>query len=754
MAGLKSTVSQPPPMPAFFWEPLEVSIDPSLAKATLPLGEGAVGFKGGAEKAFRALPDGAQASILERGFAIIAPHPEGGDGPTKGRAESTSEIYRRLDDAEVPLFVTLDALLEVLHAGLYATLAEVERVELEPLARKTLARVASRLDAMNELSSDTARGHRIARGVVGVAAVLLDPQAPVPAVLEADIREEVRRLRAVNVDPVASDSPDKAAKAARPSLQISPILGVPVDYSGARVASGTETQRRDVATAFAWLAMAPLVLVGRDETLGPDVSVTTVRDHTRAALLLANALHPDVDREAATAWDRLENIERFLIGAADDWSPSELGALASSTAGVGIDVRDVKSFDEVARVDRLRRAAAKGFHARVHDGQGDDSWFDLPSVPAATRESRFVARLVPPTARLLGARTGLDAVVQQALVYPVVGGYKGSRSVSTLEDGKRTLSRPLDFAAVLGSKSAREALHGDGDDAYDGFDSTLKKLIERRPAERETTRHASVHLSALDLIATILTPSAADASLPASGDGEHNNRMLGVALAAHAIVRHDFAGPGRPRARGAESPATDRTPRTPLVFVEPHPEAIGRMVALLRQLERGLMSYQALPNGPALETLESAERFLTAAFQSALLMANGLPASDDTSKTLAGITDWLSTLEQRAGGPAARGVDAHVDLRSDRALAIGTGSPEILASVVRDPKSGELVLAFGAAARPLEFVHPRGEPLTDASWRERVGKGAIAPPTWSAAHHFATSRSSQAVSSPESTRSE
>lgn len=716
-------VEQPPPVPAFHWEPVEVSIDPSVTRTSLPLAASDVAFLGRAERTFLALSEPAQRAVLSRGFAVFS----GSTTPA-----TMGALYRELETAELPIVVTLDALGEVVHAALAAALAEVERTVLEPTIGRVLARIGERFERMSAepgTTTDLGRALRMARGIVAVSTVLLDPKKAVAADLELEVREEVRRVQAAR------------------GPQVSLLLGVPMDYSIARTASRVPPERRGFVSMLAWLAAAPLMLVGRDEALGPPLSVMRVRDQTRAALLFAHALHPRVDAEASAAWERVESIERFLIGPSDDWSPIDLAALGAAER---IDVTDPRTF-EVSRVDRLRRAASRSFRARIHDGGGSLASMDSESTPRELRESRFVSRFVPPTVRVLGARVGLDAVIQQALVHPVIGPYRGSSSVTTLDSGRRTLPRALDFAAVLGSSEARDALRSEGDDAYDDFDTTLRKLVDRKPPEREATRHASVYLSALDLVATLLSPSAADASVPAASSAEYKRRALEVGLAMYASIRHDFDGPGRPMPTAPAFTAGPPRPssgdnRATRVLVEPHPEAIGRMLALVRQLARGLGAYRALaPEGAALRVLKNAERVLNLAFQAALLMANDVAPNDEQSRALRTMVHDIEALELATGTATARVVDMHADLSGKRVLAQGTGAPETIALVMRDPaaKEGALVLAFGAASRHFEVVRPSAEKLGDAEWRARLSKGSVVAPAWSAGFHFTRPKPSE-----------
>ncbi len=708
--GTRTKIAQPPPVPAFYWEPLEVSVDPSIERPPLPLDEGELRFLGASESLVATFSEDAKRAVASRGFVVVA---RPGAPPA-----SMGALYNSLEASGVPLVVTLDVLADVVHAALVAGLAEVEVANVTPIVTRLATRLGARLETLTKDGNpELARPLRMARGIVLVAQALLDPRTPIPGELEADVREEVRRVM--------------AAKGAA----VSALLDVPIDYAAARPVAGADPGHEPAARALGWLSLAPMMLAARDDALGPNVTVSNARDATRAALLFAHALHPRVDAEAALEWQKLDGLAQFLIGPSDDWSPPELGALAEKS---GLDVTKLGDIANVVRVDKTRHAAMAAFRARVHDGGGSLTWVDAASASKEVRESRFVSRYVAASTRLFGSRVGLDAVSEQALVYPVVGPYRGNRSVGTLAGGRRVLSRPLDFAAVLGSTAAREALASDGDDAFEGFDATLRKLVDRRPDERESTRHASVYLSGLDLVAGLLAGSAADASSPASAHAEYKKRALETALAWHLTLRHDFAGPGRRAVAPPRMTRPSADAGAPLVLVEPHPEAIGRMVALVRQLSHGLMAYKAIdPKSTGSKVIADAERILTTAFQSALLMANGLPPSDEQSRALARFVGDLGALEEAAGSGDARVVDLHVDLGSGRALAAGTGAPEVLAIVLRDPRSGGLVLTFGGASRVVELTRPRSERLDDAEWRARLLRRSVPFPSWSSSFHFA-----------------
>jgi hypothetical protein len=654
------------------------------------------------------MPAAAQTAIFEHGFAVV----ERDAAPPS----AMRDFYRGLAARELPIALTVDALAELVHVAVYAAMAEVEQREFEGGLHELLSHLGPRFDALaRNPSIDLGRAVRIARGIVAVTRALLDDASP-PSDLATEVNEEVRRVR--------EGRGRERGATARESV----LLRVPIEYR-APGGGAIDPERRKLQDAVTWLARAPLVLAGRDLPRGPSVSVATARDHTRAALLFAYALHPKVDAEAAATFDRLDALQTFLIGPADDWSPSELGALAAHER---VDVTDLAAIADVARIDRVRRAATRRYRARLHDGGGSRTWVEALEMPKDLRERRFA----PPTSRLLGARLTLDGIVQQLLVHPAVGAYRGNQSVFTVTRGKRTLPRALDLAAVMGSADAHDALHEEGDDAYEGYDAALKRLIERRPPENEVLRHASVYLSSLDLVSAILTTSAGDAVVPGAKDPLYRRRLLECALVSYTSLRADFSRGGRAQSRAIPTP-TAIEPRPALVVVEPHLEALARMVALVRQVQNGLTAYRALGDRFGVKIVAIAERLLTTAFEVALLTANGAAPSQEQRDQLATIPGWLEELEGMSRAEEVRFVEAHVDLATRRALVLGRGKVREIAVALRDPTTRRLVLAFGAASTHHEIAVERDEVLDDAEWQARVDRNALPRAAWTAAYRFA-----------------
>jgi hypothetical protein len=239
-------------------------------------------------------------------------------------------------------------------------------------------------------------------------------------------------------------------------------------------------------------------------------------------------------------------------------------------------------------------------------------------------------------------------------------------------------------------------------------------------------QHGSFYVSALDTIATSLAPSLADPTLPATQSPAWRARSEAAALSAWSTLRHDFASTTDVKLTRAPTPPAieEGKPETsPPTFVEPHPEAIGRLVSLVRQAMRGLDAINGLqPDGPARAVLAHVDELLTVAFEVALLAANDEAPTTDQLAVLRSIPRWIVALEAAIGDGTARAVDVHTDLGTRTVLEETTGHPSTLYLVMREPSSGRLVLAAGAVVPHRELVQPLEDKLSDVSWRARLDR--------------------------------
>jgi hypothetical protein len=682
------------PLPAWtYWEPVEIPVAESSKPSELPVNVADLGRTPGAATRWAAAPSALREAVVSHGFAVTRPpHPEARLG----------DFYASLRDDRVAWVLTLDTMFFLAHLALDRAMADVDALRIAPALATMLRRLELRLAAESRgARADMAPSYLVARGIVGVALALVQADYVAPRELGPLIDGE--RVRVLTHGGVAG----------------SPWLGVPLDYSAMspRGAADCDEAHAGWFRAVAWLEGAALALDGTGEgTARSSVDVGTARVHARAALLLARLLDYDVDAEAAGAWDRVERAGELLIGDPDDPTPRDLSLAAAAQK---LDLRNGDWFSNVAMVDRVRHAASKAREARVDDGA-------LGSIaPPAGLDPRLPVGRLAPGFRLVGPRLTPDGELLQALVFPLLGPLTDRKPPASARDGVRALPAALDVGAWLGSAEARAQVHAAHDDAYAGYDETLDRMKLARPADGSLERHRTPYLSMLDAIETWLRPSVGDRVQPGAPTTEGRVRKAAVALAAWTELRHDATAMSRVQVldlRLAPQPPVESA--VPM-FVEPHPEAIAKLLALVRQTERALLGSGTLPKeAPGMAVLDEVDDLLWTALGVAVHEAADRAVPAALLQALGAFPARMRALEAVLARSGAAEVplvvDVHSDRPSGRALEEALGPIEELWMVMREPATHELWLAVGASIPHVELVQPMAQRASDAAWRARI----------------------------------
>jgi hypothetical protein len=617
------------------------------------------------------------------------------------------DFYASLRSEQIPVVVTLDTLFFLAHVALDRAVAEVDAQIFAPLLLTMLHRLDARLTVEGHgASADVAPAYLLARGVVAVALALAEPKYQPGVALARFVAEERGRVLAHG------------------GVAGSPWLDMSIDYS-AMTPIGMADRDKECADRFraaSWLENASLALEGEGERNAHGlVDVATARIHARAALLLSRLLDPEVDAATSSAWDRIERLAELLIGDAADVTPRDISAAALRA---DLDLRDPVWIANVVPADRVRHAVS---HGRV-----------------------------APAFRLLGTRDTPDGELLQALTFPLLGSRMVVRGSSLAGKPKRAepasasgtvraFPSSLDVAAWLGSGEARAVLHDSGGDAYEGYQETLDRLRLARPEDTSpwsAGRHRTPYLSMIDAIETWLLPSVGDGVQPGASTSEWRKRKADVALAAWTELRHDATALTRiPLSEVRLLPYAQREASIP-VFVEPHPEAIAKLLGLVRQTERALVGEGALRSGSgAVRVFAEVDDLLWAALGAAVheTYDDSLPPS--LTATLATFPARLQALEAAVADSGVADVPlavaVHVDAASESALEETTGRIEEAWMIMREPATHRFWLALGASIPHHELVQPSVRRLSDTSWRARLEtEGPPAPSLLAEDHVF------------------
>lgn len=460
----------------------------------------------------------------------------------------------------------------------------------------------------------------------------------------------------------------------------SPILGIPIDY--ARFAAPDGAARPGLFRALAWLGAAPLTIVARSEAAGSTVGTMQARTNARAAMLLSRVRDHDVDPAIHATYTRIQRLLAFVWGASDDLSLTELDDVADAA---GIDLTNPNNIANVVRVDRVRQRALAGRPPAIYDGAGGVS------------------------VRVFGGHAAEDSTALQALVQT------------------RGLPSSLDVAAWLGAPEAMSLAREAAGGLPDGYEPALKRAQERRQAVEDGALHASVHGSYVDaLIAWANETPVTGIARTAPADKMRVDSLL----AGWTLARRVDQPLARPKHEPPRAPAELRVSGQPLpVMIEAAPDVIARLVALVRQIRRGLGALGPLaPTSPSAAALAEIEDILRIALTSAQHVASDVALTPEETTALASLPARMARLEDDAGdgvGPTTAVVFHDSDGR--RVLASATTKIEPVLLLARLPGSDEPLLLVGAHLGHDEIVDktvaPGHRPATVADIHP-----ALAPP--------------------------
>ncbi len=660
-----------------YWAAVDVALTPSVSSLP-PL----------AETELSRLPAGPFALDADELKAVASFGFTKKAAPTRTR--TMGQFYRDALRSGTPVVVTLDALVALTHVVFDRVFSDVEATAVAPALGTMTARLDERLSAEGRGARvDMVLPYQVARGIVAVARSLGEKNY-----LPSD-------------DLASWVSGERARIVAGQGVFESPILRLDVDYTRflPRGALADEDPNVGLFREMSWLSAAA-ISVGNVTDKSGGMNVQYARESARTALVLARLVDSSVDPAIGRAFDGIDRIATFLQGEADDLSPSALLRMAQ---GAGIDPKNATTIENVVAVDRVRKLGSSRPRPLVDD--------------RVHRASKGAGRRFDTSLRLLPARQTSDASVFAGLVAPHVG--------PDPRGAVRDLPTSLDVLAWLGSAEARTVLHETGQDGFEGYLARLERLTSERPPANDPRRHGSIHASALDLVATLLDRSVADPSVPFARTAAWGRRKAELGLAAWALIHHDAVPFARvPLLLVADASGGD-LPRA-RTFVEPHPEAIAKLVAMVRQLKTGLVAIGALPKTAAtirlLDELEGVHRLALE-----VVSRQATEPSAEASSAATSLPERLVTLEGRVGSLGANNVavvtDVHVDARAGNVLHVATGDLESVYCAFPSGRPGSFVIAVGPAFTAYEFVEPSGGRLRDAGWRARLDSaGAKAKP--------------------------
>jgi len=619
-----------------------------------------------------------QSSLLAQNGFVVA-------SPKAGEYREFYQIYESLRYDVEPVFVTTDAVYHVYHLIFDKMLRDLERQYFLPyLSRLTQSMIEATQKQYQELSG-TALEEPARRNYAYfvVAGQVLGLPGGIPAEVADLAQPEVSAIES-HAGPQISTIWNRA--------DLPDDMRLIEDYSQ-YTARGHYTRDEGLTRYF-----KAMMWYGRLTFRIADAF------ETRRALLLVQALRKAPQSEGIPAqqlWDNIYSPTVFIVGKADDLSTHEYGVISDAVFGKE---PDLKSFGDDGLLQKFT-LAAKNLPPPQINSMWVWIWQDKSEVT--------------PGMRFMGQRFTLDSYVFGQLIW---------RNVGTQEK-PRDLPMGLDFFAALGSEEALNILHEMKQNEYENFDSQMQKVRGEVSNLKEDSWTQSLYWSWLYAFQPMINVKGSQYPQFMRTQA-WQRRELNTVLGSWTELKHDTVlyakqvmaemGGG-----GEEKPLHG--------YVEPNPEAFGRLLALAKMTKGGLEARGLLDETTRgnLENLIDLLQFYKKASES--LLAGEVLSDDDYWR----ITYFGGELEAITLAAADRKDENDRDLQDQKAALVtdvATGIDRILLEGIGQPTKIFIVLpdeprriATGAVFTQYEFDAPITERMTDEVWQAKVEAGDIPP---------------------------
>ncbi len=687
-----------------YYEPYEPNIEPNAPGYTLPLDLNDIvnwGLMNRIGSAGYVDMNSVSDLIRENGFAIL----ERSFWEWDNLAENVATVYEYFSNTGVPLFITTDALLHLYHVQFDETLKDIEEREfILDINNLTAALLNDALRQYEQLDNDLKEAAKWNVAYLSVAQRLLDPNAPIPELVDGIVLAELAKIKA------------------HTGFEPSDIFIYMEDYSQ-YVPRGHYTRSEPLKRYFKtmmWYGRMAFLLKGGSEGL---VSEYDARIQTLQAFLLATSLKNVQigERSGLGIWDRLYTVTAFYVGLADDLTPYDYLWALDQVFGAGFVLSDLMDANNLLA---LKAELALLPSPRIYGGTGNIV-VDGPITDESLNEILDKTKGM----RLMGQRFVPDSYVFQHLIYPEVDGYIGdprNRPFTLGLDGTRAYVRGLDVMAVLGSHEALKVLIDEGDTDYLLFWQRLGELKDGFNVLSTTDWNRNLYWSWLYTLRALLD------ELPAGYPNfmrtqAWQRRQLHSALASWTQLRHDtilYAKPSFGASRGGVS--------TPPGYIEPIPVFWGRLLALTRMSIRGLGDLNVL-TPEARQRFTQLEELLDRMLEIVgKQLTNQQLSSEDNEfiKALPVTFNAITSGSARIAPRATLVADVHTNSHEAQVVEEAGGKLDLIIVACPNP-DGSIFLALGPALSYYEFKHPMSDRLTDEAWRELLDSPQRPDrPTW------------------------
>ena len=682
-------------------------------------------------------PD-AQYLLEQNGFVVI-------NNSYNQYEDDITRPYKRLENNEVPIFITTDSLLHLYHIQFDETLRQIEEREFYDLIWNMSEQLLEdSIESYENSDGDLQEASKRNAAYFSVGLSLLRPQTEqvcqsrnewectdayfdkddlkqysfeVPSFVKDDVKNELELIDAHS------------------GFTQSPIFIYKEDYSQ-YVPRGHYTRSEKLKNyfkAFMWYGRISMLLKGSDNisqgTTDPSdedglISSKDAQIQTTGACLIASEFGND--RELLDQWDRIYSVTAFYVGLSDDLGPYEYIDALNSVFSVSFEPSDLNE----ESLGEVKAKLAEYSSPKIYGGTGA-----CEILPPFTPEQADQCLENTKGFRLMGQRFIPDSYMFTNLVSVYTDTYQGDEKPFTLViDGAgrqvRGFPRGLDVMALLGSNRSRELLDELDDSNYKYYDRQYGELEDEFNSFNAIQWNQNLYWSWLFSLQSLLKDYSEGYPTFMQTDA-WEDKTLTTSLASWTELRHDtilYAKQSYPM--GATS--TGPQPEKPVVgYVEPVPEFYNRLLALTQMTTDGLGEMDVLDE-PAKDRLENLEVILERLVNISIMELENEELTQDDYDFIKNFGQDLNGVIKDVEDKAKKTTivaDVHTDGNTKQVLEEGVGHVDLIVVAYKLP-DGRILIGAGPVMSYYEFKHPMDDRLTDEAWRELLVSNPPQQPEW------------------------
>ncbi len=603
-------------------------------------------------------------TLLEKnGFAVTVTPTELGEAP-----DDFAAFYSKLQDKNLPVFITTDSLLHYYHIFFDTTLMKLERDmfydDVWAMSKELLDEAVSQY---NNSTGDIKEAAKRNAAYVSVAMELLRPKSD-QIVSDETLKAEycapgmAKDTCKMMIEGVKKSYGEKASykyfsneEAAKYNFTIPDFAEVPVaketglitkhegwsaspvfiykeDYSQ-YVPRGHYTKSEKLKNYFKammWYGRMTALIKGSanlaaGESLctGPMNGIVSEYDakiQTLGANLIANKFLESANIKEK--WQRMYAVTAFFAGFSDDLGPFEYtNVLKEAFNGQA----KITSQDIEGKLPVIAKTLSDlTFNPKIYSGLGQCELF-MPCPPLSDEELAALKvqakQLLGETKgfRLMGQRFAIDSYLFSEIVSPYSGKYTGPQNplpftyVKTKVEGcpngreVRGFPRGLDVMAIFGSDRAKEILVKEGDTQYSDYEKKFKVLKAEIEAMPQDKWFENLYVNWLYVLKS-LNSGFGEGYQSFMQTNEWQDKELNTSLASWAELRHDTILYVKQSYTMAEMGGGGE--ELPIVgYVEPTPEFYARLLTLTKTMKKGLEGLMTREEMAKLEVGYGLEKF-------------------------------------------------------------------------------------------------------------------------------------------------